>query len=81
MAIFANTKFHKKAEKWLKPWYMDTHQSVLNESYPMNTNMTGFKWFSKFFASLCFGWKLPFNIRKVKWNRCIKTPFPDKILP
>ena len=26
---------------------MGTHLRVLIESYPMNTNMTGFKWFSK----------------------------------
>ena len=26
---------------------MGTHLTVLGESYPMNTNMTGFKWFSK----------------------------------
>ena len=25
---------------------------VLSESFPMNTNMTGFRWFSKNFASL-----------------------------
>ena len=28
----------------------------LGESYPMNTNMTGFRWFSKIFAGLVF-WK------------------------
>ena len=26
---------------------------VLSEIYPMNTNMTGFRWFSETFASLC----------------------------
>ena len=26
---------------------MGTHMRVLMESYPMNTNMTGFRWFSK----------------------------------
>ena len=25
---------------------MGTHQRVLSESYPMNTNMTGLRWFS-----------------------------------
>ena len=30
---------------------------VLSESFPMNTNMTGFRWFSKYFAFLCFGQK------------------------
>ena len=29
--------------KWLKPWLMGTHLKVLSESYPMNTNMTGFR--------------------------------------
>ena len=33
---------------------MGTHPRVLCESYPMNTNMTGFRWFSKIFASMCF---------------------------
>ena len=31
---------------------MGTHLRVLGESYQMNTNMTGFRWFSKIFASL-----------------------------
>ena len=26
---------------------MGTYLRVLNESFPMNTNMTGFRWFSK----------------------------------
>ena len=33
--------------KWLKPWHVGTHLRVLSESYPMNTNVTGFRWFSK----------------------------------
>ena len=28
---------------------MGTHLRVLSESFPMNTNMTGFRWFSKIF--------------------------------
>ena len=36
---------------------MGTHLRLLGESYPMNTNMTGFRWLSKIFASLCFGQK------------------------
>ena len=28
--------------------------SVLSETYPMNNSKTGFKWFSKIFASLCY---------------------------
>ena len=29
---------------------MGTHLRVLIKSYPMNTNMTGFRWFSKIFC-------------------------------
>ena len=29
---------------------MSTHLIVLSKSYPMNTNMKGFRWFSKIFA-------------------------------
>ena len=54
VANFANTKW-RKAEKWLKPWHMGTHLRSLRKRYSMNTNMTGFRWFSKIFASLCFG--------------------------
>ena len=39
---FACTEWCKRAEKWLKPWHMGTDLRVLSESYPMNTNMTGF---------------------------------------
>ena len=37
---------------------MGTRLRLLSESYPMNTNVTGFKWFSKIFAFLCFGMKV-----------------------
>ena len=37
----------------MKPWQMGTHWRVLSKSYPMNTNMTGFRWFIKIFAFLC----------------------------
>ena len=37
----------QKPEKWLKPWHVGTHLGVLIENYPINTNMTGFRWFSK----------------------------------
>ena len=43
----ANTKLCKKPEKCLKPWHMGTHLRVLNKSYLMNTNITGFRCFSK----------------------------------
>ena len=32
----------------------------------MITNMTGFRWFSKFFASLCFGRKYSLSIGRIK---------------
>ena len=32
---------------------MGTHLRELSESFPMNTNMTGFRCFSNIFASLC----------------------------
>ena len=37
----------KKLSKWLKPWQTGTHLRVLSKSFPMNTNMTGFRQFSK----------------------------------
>ena len=57
VANLANTKRCKKSEIYLKTCQMGTHLRVLSESYPMNTNMKGFRWVSKFFASLCFGRK------------------------
>ena len=42
-----NPKLCKHPEKWLNPWHMGTHPRALNESYPMNANMTGFSSFSK----------------------------------
>ena len=57
VANLANTKWCWNLKKWLKPWQMGTHLRVLSKSYPMNTNMTGFRWFSKIFVSLCFGQK------------------------
>ena len=54
---FGQYKMMQKPEKWLKPWHMGTHLRALNKNYPMNTNMIGPRWFSKIFASLCFGRK------------------------
>ena len=59
VANLSNTKWCQKTWKWLKPWHMGTHLKVLSESYPVNTNMTGFTCLSKIFASLCFGQKEP----------------------
>ena len=44
----------KNMQKGMKPWYMGTHLIVLSKSSPINTNMTGFGWFSKIDASLFF---------------------------
>ena len=54
---------------------MGIHLRVLSGSYPMNTNMTGFRLFSKIFASLCFGRKNNLCIGRVKshWNQPIFT--------
>ena len=57
VANVVNTKYCKIPEKSLKPWHMGTHLRVLCEGYPMSTNMTGFRWFSKMFAFLCIGRK------------------------
>ena len=54
VANLANKEMMQKPEKWLKHWHMGTILTALSESYPMNTNMAGFRWFSKTFASLCF---------------------------
>ena len=55
VANFGIIKWCEKAEIWLRPCHMGTHLRVLSGSFPKNTNMTGFRWFSKIFTSLCFG--------------------------
>ena len=37
----------KKLKNYSNPGTWVTHLRVLGESYPMNTNTTGFRWFSK----------------------------------
>ena len=44
---------------------MGTHLKVLSESFPMNTNMTGFRWFSKIFEFLCLGQNYSLSIGRV----------------
>ena len=44
---------------------MGIHLRVLSDSYPMNTNMTGFRWFSNTSASLCFDENSLGNIRVI----------------
>ena len=36
-----------KIMQTLKHWHVGTHLKVLLESYIMNTNMTGFRWYTK----------------------------------
>ena len=43
----------KKAEKRRKPLQMGTHTVALSKSFPMNTNMAGFKGFSGISVFLC----------------------------
>ena len=57
LANLASTKWCKKPEKSLKPWHIGIHLRVLSESYPMNTNMSGFRRLLKVFASVRFGQK------------------------
>ena len=57
VANLANTKSSENTKKLLRPWHMGTYLRVLSESFPMNTNMAGFRWFSKIFVFSCFGGK------------------------
>ena len=47
--LYGQYKMMKKPKiKCLKPWHMGTPLRVLSKSYPMNTNMVEFRWFSKY---------------------------------
>ena len=59
MADLDNTNDAKNLEKRLNPWHMGAYLRVLSNSYPMNTNIAGFRWVSKMLAYLCFGQKEP----------------------
>ena len=48
---------------------MGTHLRVLSKNYPMNTNMTGFRWFSKFFCVLVLWSKVASAFGGVKQTR------------
>ena len=54
VANLANTKWCKKPVKMTETLAHGIHLRVLCESFQMNTNMTGFRWFSKNSAYLCF---------------------------
>ena len=43
VANFAHGKKNGKITEPLAGWHMGTHRKVLDESYPMNTNITGFR--------------------------------------
>ena len=43
----------KKAEQSWKPLQMGTHLIGFSKSFPMNINMTGFKWILKMSAIMC----------------------------
>ena len=45
-----------KHKKLLKPWQIDAYLRVLSKSYPINTNMAGFRRISKILTSLCVIW-------------------------
>ena len=49
-----------------EPLAHGTHMRVLEENYPMNTNMTGFWWFSEMFASLFFWAKVASSLEGLK---------------
>ena len=74
LANFANTKWCKKTEKWLNPWQIGTHLRVLTESFLMNTNMIGFRWFAYFLPSCAFGKSSP-SSRRVKAYAWVDNPF------
>ena len=78
VANLANMKWCKSPEKIIETLAYGTHLIVLSNIYLMNTYMTGFEWFSKIFASLCFGCGI---FKKSYCNAKIyKVPFPIKYL-
>ena len=56
---------------------MGTHMRILSKSYLMNTNMTGFKCFSKNFASLYALDKSSISVGRVK-NHLINPFTPGR---
>ena len=60
----------KDLEKCLKPWHMGTHLIVLSESYLLNTNTTGFGWFSKILHPCA----LNETSRSIVWVKSMKHP-------
>ena len=57
------TKLFEKVGKCLKPWYIGAHLIVLGKSFPIDTNMTGFRYLSILFAALLIPLKLLLMLR------------------
>ena len=58
VANLANTKRRKKSAEMTETLAYGPHLRVLSESFPMNTNMTGFGRFSKNLCVLALGTKV-----------------------
>ena len=56
---FGKYKIMQKSLKMAETLAHGYHLRVLSESFPINTNKMGFRWFSRIFASLCFGGQKP----------------------
>ena len=71
--------------KYLKPWQMGTHLRVLDKSYPMNTNIAGFRWFSNFFLHSCALEEISLSIGRVNmidgFMQCFIVVFESIIDP
>ena len=66
------TKFLKKEfKKLLILWHIGTHSIDLGKSFPMNTNMTGFRELSNIFAILCPGQK--YDTASAKMHEWVNT--------
>ena len=66
MLLVATLAYTKYLKKNMKPWHLSTYLIVLRESFPMNTDMTGFRWFSILFALLCALDESSLSIGRVK---------------
>ena len=55
-------------EKWLKPWHMATHLRLLSESFPINTNLVGFRWFSRNLFVLVLWAKVASALKRGRWS-------------
>ena len=57
MYVCVCIKMRQKTEKMIETLAYGYSSNSTQQSYPMNTNVPGFRWFLKMFASLFFGWK------------------------